>query len=228
MTRILRLLAVLPILALTLSCHIEEPFARDNHWDVDGDAKKTLTGTDSTFSIGDRISVSLVTDPALPPGVTSIEWVGLLDTAVQVLPAGNAEFVVNRAHAEFQAVAVSAQFDDVIVAWTVVVGQRLASFDLLCGSVAAPVACDATPLGVNLTRTVNSTMLDANGNGIRRRNAIMARATTVVRDPSILSTVPTTVNAAGAWTVIGVAPGATWLVITADGVRDSVRVVVGP
>ncbi len=218
----------LPIVAFVLGCHIEEPFARTNHWDPGGDAKKFLTGTDSTFSIGDTITVTLTGDPPLPPGLLAIRWRSNEgdDTARVVFPAGYGKFVVQRANPDFHAVAVAADFDGAIVAWHVVVGQRLAAFDLFCGTVTAQVPCDATPLLPFTDRTVNSSMFDANGWPIRRREFMMQKATVVVRDPAVVNTLQTTNNPAGAWTVRGGASGATWVVITADGVRDSVRFVV--
>lgn len=225
-----RLLALLPVLALGLGCHIEEPFVRDNHWDVDSKSTLTLTGPDSTFSIGDRIVLTLVADPPLPPGPLTITWTsgGAADTAVQIFPAGYGEFIVARANAEFRSMPVGVRFDDRLVVWNVMVGQRLAGFDLFCGPAGAPYACDLVAIAVGQSLTVNSTMTDANTNGLRRREALMARATTVVRDPAVLTAAPTIANPAGAWTVRGVAPGSTWLVVSADGVRDSVRIVVGP
>lgn len=226
----MRMLACLPAMLVAVACHLEEPFVRDNHWDLDSKATKTLTGPDSTFSIGDRFTLTLVADPPLPPGPLTVTWTsgGLADTAVQIFPAGYGEFVVRLANAEFRPMPVGVRFDDELVVWTVVVGQKLVGFDLFCGSAGAPVACDLAPIAVGQSLTVNSTMADANTNALRRRDALMMRAATVVRDPSVLTAAPTIANPAGAWTVRGVAPGSTWLVVTADGVRDSVRVVVGP
>lgn len=216
--------------ATAAACHLEEPFRRDNHWDPEGSATKILIAPESTFSIGERFTVTLTGDPPLPPGLLNISWVSNGDDnpETQVFAAGYGEFVVSKAHAGYLPVSVTARFDDAIVAATVMVGQKLSTFDLYCGSAAAPQSCDATTLAVNATRTVSSTMRDANTNTIVHREFLMQRATTVSRDPGVLSSAPTTANANGTWTVRGVAPGATWLVVTADGVRDSVRVVVGP
>jgi hypothetical protein len=224
------LLAGIVAMTAFLGCHLEEPFVRDNHWDPDASVTKRLVAPESTFSIGDRITVELVADPPLPAGPLNIEWTsnGVADTAIQVFAAGAGEFVVARANAGYRPVAVSARLDDVLVSTTVMVGQKVASLALGCGSAGAPVACDATPLAVNALRTVSSTMADANTNAIRRREFVMQRATTVSRDPSVLSTAPTIANAAGQWTVRGIAPGSTWLVVTVDGRRDSVRFVVTP
>ncbi len=215
--------------AVAIGCHLEEPFVRDNLWDDKSTATRTLTGPDSTFSIGDTFSLQLVTVPALPPGA-QFDWSapGAADTATQVFAAGDGKFIVTRAHAGYAVVSLAAVFDGAQAGWQVRVGQKLATFDLFCGSVVAPAACDATPLAVNGTRSVLSTMRDANTNDIRRRNEVMLRATIVSRDPSVLSTSVNIANAAGTFTVRGVAPGATWFVVTVDGVTDSVRVVVGP
>ncbi len=224
------LVLIAGLAAVTLGCHLEEAFVRDNLWDPDAQVTRALSAPDSTFSIGDRIEVTFLTDPPLPSGPLNIEWTsnGVADTATQVFAAGAGAFVVTRANAGYQPVAVSARLDGVIVSTTVMVGQKVASLDLTCGSAGAPVACDATPLAVNALRTVASTMADANTNAIRRREFVMQRATTISRDPSGPSTAPTIAHAAGQWTVRGIAPGSTWLVVTVDGRRDSVRFVVTP
>ncbi len=220
--------------AVALGCHVEEPFARTNHWDAGGDAKKTLVAPDSTFAIGDTFTVTLTGIPPLPPGTLQIEWVsnGALDTATQVFPAGYGKFVVVRANAAFQVVPIAAEFDEVSVGTFVMVGQTLASLDLYCGTLAAQVACDATPLAVNGTRLVSTITSDRNTNALRRRDAMFARMTAVSRDASVLAVVPPSVpatpNMAIGYTVRGVSAGATWLVVSGDGVRDSVRVIVGP
>lgn len=230
MPRRARPLAWIAVAAAFLGCHLEEPFVRDNHWDPDGSATKTLVAPESTFSIGERFTVTLLADPPLPTGNLGILWSsnGVANPETQVFAGAPGEFVVTKAHAGYLPVAVSARFGDAVVSATVMVGQKLATFDLFCGSAAAPVACDAVPLAVGATRVVGSLMRDANTNDLLHREFLMQRAQTVSRDPAVLSFAPTVANANGAWTVLGVAPGATWLVVTADGVRDSVRVVVGP
>ncbi len=230
MPRSSRAFAWVAVATVLLGCHLEEPFVRDNHWDPDASATKTLIAPDSTFSIGERFTVTLLADPPLPPGVPGILWTsnGVANPETQVFAGGYGEFVVSRAHAGYLPVAVSARFGDAIVSTTVMVGQKLATFDLFCGSAAAPVACDAVPLAVGATRAVGSTMRDANTNDLVHREFLMQRAVTTSRDPAVLSAAPTSANANGVWTVRGVAPGTTWLVVAADGVRDSVRVVVGP
>lgn len=223
------------VLALALatsavaSCHIEEPFARNNHWDKDSDATKTLVGPDSTFSIGDRIRVTLTGDPPFPDGPLQVEWIsnGTADTATQVFAAGAGEFVVSRANAGYARIAVAAKFDEVVVVWEVWVGQLVASLDFFCGA-GAGLPCEATPVPLGTNLTIRTDMRDANGNGIRRRDEAMRRAVTVSRDPDIASTVPVLPNAAGNWVVSARAPGSTWIVVTMDRVADSVRVVVAP
>ncbi|MCE9602894.1 MAG: hypothetical protein K8S21_11875 [Gemmatimonadetes bacterium] len=214
------------VLGVTVACHIEEPFARTNLWDEKGSATKTLSGPDSTFSIGDRIRVTLVTDPPLPPGA-QFEWmsIGSSDTAVQVFPSGDGEFLVTRSNAGFALVPVSAKFDQSVVVKHVWVGQLVASLDLFCG---AGVPCETSPVTAGATFVVRSTMSDANGNDIRRRNEAMKRAVTIVSDPAVASAVPTLPNAAGNWTLRANAPGSTWLVVRMDRATDSVRVVVVP
>ena len=87
------------------SCHIEEPFARNNLWDPGADVTMTLTGPDSTFSMGEVFSVNLAGDPPLPPGQLQIEWAGTSDTSTRVLPSGYGRFTVTLAHAQFQPAA---------------------------------------------------------------------------------------------------------------------------
>lgn len=214
------------VLGVTVACHIEEPFARTNLWDEQGSATKTLSGPDSVFSIGDRIRVTLVTDPPLPPGA-QFEWIsiGSSDTAVQVFPSGAGEFVVTRANAGYALVPVSAKFDEAVVVKQVWVGQLVASLDLFCG---AGATCETLPVAVGTNFVVRSSMRDANGNDIRQRNEAMKRAVTTVRAPDIASAVPTLPNAAGNWTLRANAPGGTWLVVRVDHATDSVRVVVVP
>ncbi len=214
------------VLGVTAACHIEEPFARTNLWDAQGSATKTLIGPDSVFSIGDRIRVTLATDPPLPPGA-QFEWtsIGASDTAVQVFPSGDGEFLVTRSNAGFARVPVSAKFDESVVVKHVWVGQLVASLDLFCG---AGVPCEASPVTAGATFVVRSTMRDANSNEIRQRNEAMRRAVTVVRDPAIASAAPTLPNGAGNWTLRANVPGSTWLVVRMDRATDSVRVVVAP
>lgn len=214
------------VLAVAVACHIEEPFARTNLWDKDGTATKTLIGPDSVFSIGDRIRVTLSTDPPVPPGA-QFEWVsiGASDTAVNVFPAGDGEFLVTRSNAGYALVPVSAKFDESVVVKQVWVGQLVASLELFCG---AGVACESIPVTVGSNLSVRSTSRDANGNDIRQRNEAMKRAVTVIRDPAIVTTAPTLPNAAGNWTARATAPGSTWLVVRMDRATDSVRIVVVP
>ena len=226
-----RLVVGLLLGAALAGCRWEAPFTRDNLWDPGATNVKELLGPDSTFAIGDTFSLTLRTEPALPATGYTISWFapGAADTSTNVYTAVDGRFLVTRAHADFAVVTVGVAFGDVTVGHQVIVGQRLATLALTCGTVAAPVACDATPLAVDATRAVVSTMLDRNGNAIRRRQAVMARSTYVTRDPAVLSVQPTTPNAAGTYTVRGAGIGSTWLVVTADGRRDSVRVVVsGP
>lgn len=209
------------------SCHIEEPFSRNNLWDPGADVTMTLSGPDSTFSVGETFSVDLTGDPPLPPGQLQIEWTGVNDTATKVLPSGYGQFTVTLAHAQFQRVAVAAVFDDVIVAVTLVVGQSVAALGLYCG--ASPlVPCDASPMPVGTTRVIRSDMRDANGNVLRRRIYAMRRAVIVSRDPGVLAIEPNAPTVEDNWTVRAVGPGSTWVVVRADRALDSVRVVVAP
>jgi hypothetical protein len=209
-----------------LSCHLEGPFARDNLWDLDSDAVRTLVGPDSTFAVGDLIHVTLTTDPPLPPGAPHVRWFANEESLseTKVLPVSPGVFRVLSASAAYLPVAVSVRFDEAIVAWTVWVGQKLATFDLYCGSVTVP-ACDAAPLAAQQLRTVGSVMADARGVSLAHREALMARATVTVRSPGVVD-VPTVVNVAGNWTVRGLSTGSSWVVISADGISDSVRFVV--
>lgn len=233
MMRLPRPLVVLLASALVSSCHIEEPFVRDSLWDPDADVERSLTGPDSTFSIGEEFEVTLTTDPPIPSGPATITWwgPGIMDTAVRVFSAGEGRYRIDRAHAEGKMVAVSAMFDGVIVAHNLMVVQKAAFVDMFCGQVNAQVPCDATPVPVNGTIRVNGTLRDARGGDIRRRYAMVARMQPIVRDPSVLVAIYRVLDPqdSGVYREFrGLAPGSTWVVFDVDGVRDSVRVTVGP
>ena len=57
MIRHARAFAALCIAVAVASCHIEEPFARTNHWDKDADVDMRLDGPDSVFSLGDTTRI---------------------------------------------------------------------------------------------------------------------------------------------------------------------------
>lgn len=226
-------LFALVAMGMLASCRIEAPFVRDNPWDSGSTARLTLTGPDSAVSMGALIAVTLSAEPPLPPNGV-IVWKsnedgdGVVPPETQVWTAGPALFVVRRATAEFQRIAVSAQLDNNIVAWDVLVGQSVAALDLFCGTASAPVACDATPLTINATRQLGSTARDANTNPINRFEVAMARGSVTSRDPSVISTATTVPNALGIVTVRAVGAGTTWVVMRVDQAVDSVRFVVAP
>lgn len=227
--------AVLVLVAASAlsSCRIEAPFARDNPWDTGSNARLELTGPDSALAVGARIAVTLSATPALPPNGV-IVWKSneagdsFVPAETQVWTAGPGLFEVRRATASFERIAVTAQLDNNIVAWHVWVGQRVASLDLYCGSLAVPVACDATPLAINATRGLGSLARDANTNLVGRMEVAMARGSILSRDPAVISTATTAPNAQGAVTVRAIGAGATWVVMRIDGGVDSVRFVVAP
>ncbi len=216
-----------------VSCTIEGPFARDNPWDTGSDVLLELTGPDSVHSIGDLIDVVLRSSKPIPAGGVII-WKSNESGGdgpapeTQVFTAGPAQFVVRQATAQYSHIAVSAFFDERIVAWSVWVGQRTASLDLYCGPRLAPFPCDAAPMSPGSSRAITAVAFDGNTNLVRRMEFAMARGTVVSRAPSVISTTPTQPNSAGTVTVQAVGVGSAWVVMRIENGIDSVRLVVSP
>lgn len=226
-----RLVSILAVACGAAACQIKEPFARDNLWDSGGTAVVDLAGPDSTFSQGDEFEMSVITDPLPPPGPISVEWTTIdirtyADTKLSAL--GSGQYRVVAASAQYREIPVFARLYNRTIAFPVLVGQKAGLFDVFCGTQFAEVACDDTPLAVNAILRVNGTVMDARGNEINARSVLMARTVVTSRNPAVAVPVQRTADANVYWDLRAVAPGATWLVISADGLRDSVRVVVAP
>jgi hypothetical protein len=124
--------------------------------------------------------------------------------------------------------AIAAEFNrDVVVGRNIVVGQRARTLTLACGPAAAPVACDATPLGIGAAAVVRSSARDAGGSPVSGLQFAMARAHVTSRNPAVMSPAVTP-NASGTYAFTAVGVGTTWVVITMDFATDSVRFVVNP
>ncbi|MBX3134473.1 MAG: hypothetical protein KF689_13915 [Gemmatimonadaceae bacterium] len=237
MRRLRWLLCCLPLAA----CEMMGPYDRTNPFDPGAPYPMILTGVPDTVDArGVRFTAVVERDPPLGSLSPSVKW-GATDPrngvpapappppSHLILSLFDGEFVASTAlTAEFEPVAIFAQFGArVLVSVKIVVGQRARTLTLSCGSVAAPLACDASPVAVGDTIAVRSTSRDANNHLLSGLVHAMDRAIVTSRNPDVAVSAATR-NAAGTYAVAAVGGGSTWIVITVDFATDSVRIVVNP
>lgn len=224
-----------------IGCSLEPPFERSNPFDPGSPYEMRLVGIPDTLGYkGARFTAVIERDPPMPAVPLLITWgatdprIGSIPPALPppsglVLPLGAGEFMLSEAlTAELVTTAIAARLNsEVVVGRTMVVGQLVDTLRLACGTVAAPLACNAVPLSVGGTLSVRSSARDAGGAVVQGLQFAMERATVALRTPGVLS--PSfTPNGLGTYTFTAAGAGSTWIVIRSDRAVDSVQVTVAP
>lgn len=217
--------AIAAIVALGVACDLQAPYARTNPFDPEARIGMRLAGPDSTHTLGERLRFTVESDVALPPGPLYANWQS--DNPALLVSAANGEFVVLSASARYAEIGVTATFGDVAVRRMLLLGQSADTLRLACGSLAVPVACDATPIGAGTTLDIRPRLADAHGNAVRSPADALGRAVVTTRTPGVVQPVPEGATA-GVVRIRGLAAGTSWVVVRVDRGTDSVRVVVSP
>ncbi|MBX3134474.1 MAG: hypothetical protein KF689_13920 [Gemmatimonadaceae bacterium] len=187
---------------------------------------------DTAGADGLRFTATVHRDPPITANA-AVQWVtadpNALNSPSTLTHLFGGEFVVsNRVTAELKTMAVGARFTDRIeVGRYVIVGQLSATLGLFCGTVGAPVACDAAPFAPGASVLIRSAPRDSLNVLVRGLSFAMERAQVTLRTPGVLSSVVSP-NAQGSYTFTATGIGETWVVIRVDRALDSVRVVVAP
>lgn len=214
----------LAALAFAAACALEPPYERTNPFDPGSNVEMRLVGPDSTHAMAERFRLTIDAEPPLPDARRYIVWRSA-DTLV--VPDGDGWFIVRTSTSRYVNVALSASFDEVVVAKTLAIGQSVDTVRISCAPwTQAFVPCDAMPLAPGATRALHARIVDPGGILIREPAYAIGRATFISRDPSVVSAGPVLPNAAGTYWVAGVGTGSTWVVLRVDRAVDSARIVV--
>ena len=217
--------AMVAILVLGVACDLQAPYARTNPFDPEARIGLRLAGPDSSHTLGERLRFTVESDVPLPPGPLYVNWQS--DNPALLVSGANGEFVVLSASARYAAIGVTATFGDVPVRRILLLGQSADTLRLACGSLAVPVACDATAIGIGATLDIRPRLADAHGNAVRSPADALGRAVVTSRTSGVVQPVPEGASA-GVVRIRGLAAGSTWVVVRVDRGTDSVRVVVSP
>ncbi len=227
----------LPCISLAMlaaGCMTEPPFARSNPLDEGSDYHITLSGPDSTHSLGERVTLVMHSDPPLPDDDYVISWVAGpyihgRDTTQVAASAGDGVFEVFDAGAWYHTIYLSVNLGSNTFAHRLTIGQKAVSLELSCSAWPLPVdPCDDVPFDLGDTVTLHTRMLDALGNPIVKDPGFALRRGLVLsRDISVVRTYPLPGNDDNS--MIFLEPqgaGATWVIVQIDDASDSMRVVV--
>lgn len=150
------------ILAGSIGCGLEGPYDRTNPFDPGSPYLMTLVDVpDTAGADGLRFTATVHRDPPITANA-AVQWVtadpNALNSPSTLTHLFGGEFVVsNRVTAELKTMAVGARFTDRIeVGRYVIVGQLSATLGLFCGTVGAPVACDAAPFAPGASVLIRS------------------------------------------------------------------------
>lgn len=226
-------------------CKLEPPFERASPYDADGIFVFSLEGPDSAHHLGDKIRLTLVTDPPLPDDEFRITWVARshieclpkhsancanlpVDLAVVGGAGQEAEFTVIDATAEYRRLVVGAFFGRVEVGRDLLIGQKVASLELSCSPWTEPEDDCTAPVVPATTIELHTRMRDVANNVVRRVEYAIDRAVVTVRDPAIATPIAPGLELAGIIRLAAVSPGSTWVVTRIDEGVDSVRITVAP
>lgn len=227
--------ASIVLLLLVIACTVEPPFARTNPLDAASNYDVTLSGPDSTHSLGERVTLVMQSDPPLPDDDYAISWVAgpyILgrDTTQVAASVGDGVFEVYDVHAQYRAIYLSVYFGRRVFSHRLVIGQKAASLELSCSPWSMPFdPCDDEPFVYADTVVLHTRMLDARQSPIVRKvGYALERGSVVSRDSSIVTPWPMSAEESGIIRLKPLRAGAAWVVVQIDEATDSVRIVVEP